>query len=1102
MRRLSSLLRHCGRALTGPRCRIVLLEGVAMLAALALIATGGLAWRLSQGPIDLGFARPHIEAALQPAGRDATRPDLALSIGGAALTWEGVARGVDLRLVDVRLARIGESRMLAVDEIGVDLAVSELLRGRLAPTRILVEGSDITLSAGADGRIDLQIAGAVGDGDAARLDAATLIRLWLTTRAAGGPLARLDEIVLSEGRITLLNAQGRALILPGIAARLGLAETTLSVQAQAVLDPLAQPAGIARLEGTIRADLQGAALRLAIEALRPAALANWDPALAPLAALDAPLSGVADILLDRAALRGEIGLDLQLGAGLIDLPDLYPLPVPVAGGALQGRVDLGAGRAEIAALRLTPIVDDPLPGDPPELSLSGDLAWTSDGSVRADLVAGLRDLPVTALRTWWPPMMPAGGRNWIVPNIRAGKADTGEARARLARDPAGGMTIEELGGTLAFSGAEVHFMTGMPQAQNVEGRAVFDQESFDITLTRAEAGPIRLIEGKAPITGLMGSDHRIHLDLVLESPLEAALAVLDRPRLGYVSALGLSPDQVTGQARTRVQFKFPLRGTLELEEVWVLAEADLAEVTARDILLGGDLSEAAVTMRVDTATLEAAGSGRFFGSPVAFTWEEVFTPDEGAPRTSLRLDGRMDGPARAELGLDAPGVMTGRHGIEAGFTVFEDGHSVVEGSLDLTPTRLSLPWIGLDKPPGEPARAAFLLRDDEGRAPRLDRLELETASVQARGRAELRSDEAGQLGLASLELSQLTAPGTSLSGTLAAEGDAGYVVNLSGARLNLAPLLAMIERYEGVAPPAGEVVPAEPGPPILLALEIAQAQALPPAPEILGPPIMDLRAILDHDGRQLRRAGLDGSVGDGPFALRFGRSDEGLDLEAESDNVGAILAALGQTRRAEGGVLRLRSVEPDGPVRPEIWQGRLEIRDLLVRDVPLFARLINVFSPGGLADLLGGEGIGFRRIEGDLRWHDAALHLSDWRAAGSSLGLTLEQGFIDPQSDTLDLSGTLIPVYGVSEVVGAIPLLGDMLTGGDGGGIFAATYRLSGPIEDPVVNVNPLAVLTPGFLRNVFFVQADRQPPRPSRAQREAAPDITEPETEPRAPQP
>ena len=49
-----------------------------------------------------------------------------------------------------------------------------------------------------------------------------------------------------------------------------------------------------------------------------------------------------------------------------------------------------------------------------------------------------------------------------------------------------------------------------------------------------------------------------------------------------------------------------------------------------------------------------------------------------------------------------------------------------------------------------------------------------------------------------------------------------------------------------------------------------------------------------------------------------------------------------------------------------------------------------------------------------------------------------------------------------------MPLLGAILSGGEGEGVFAITFTLSGDADDPDIFVNPLSLLTPGFLRNVF----------------------------------
>ena len=83
------------------------------------------------------------------------------------------------------------------------------------------------------------------------------------------------------------------------------------------------------------------------------------------------------------------------------------------------------------------------------------------------------------------------------------------------------------------------------------------------------------------------------------------------------------------------------------------------------------------------------------------------------------------------------------------------------------------------------------------------------------------------------------------------------------------------------------------------------------------------------------------------------------------------------------------------------------------------------------------------------------------------------EGLLDVGADRAELQGTIVPVYGLNRLLGIIPLLGDIVTGGEGQGIFSATYRIDGKLSDPNISVNPLAVLAPGFLRNLFFLDHD-----------------------------
>jgi hypothetical protein len=79
-------------------------------------------------------------------------------------------------------------------------------------------------------------------------------------------------------------------------------------------------------------------------------------------------------------------------------------------------------------------------------------------------------------------------------------------------------------------------------------------------------------------------------------------------------------------------------------------------------------------------------------------------------------------------------------------------------------------------------------------------------------------------------------------------------------------------------------------------------------------------------------------------------------------------------------------------------------------------------------------------------------------------------GHIDLGKDTMNLTGTVVPAYTLNSVFGDLPLIGSILVPEKGSGLFAATYSMRGPIDNPDVGVNPLATLTPGFLRGLFNI--------------------------------
>ncbi len=73
------------------------------------------------------------------------------------------------------------------------------------------------------------------------------------------------------------------------------------------------------------------------------------------------------------------------------------------------------------------------------------------------------------------------------------------------------------------------------------------------------------------------------------------------------------------------------------------------------------------------------------------------------------------------------------------------------------------------------------------------------------------------------------------------------------------------------------------------------------------------------------------------------------------------------------------------------------------------------------------------------------------------------------------MTGTVVPAYALNSALGRIPVVGPIFSPEKGGGLFAARYSVDGPFGDASVSVNPLSVLTPGFLRGLFDIGSAQQ---------------------------
>jgi len=183
-----------------------------------------------------------------------------------------------------------------------------------------------------------------------------------------------------------------------------------------------------------------------------------------------------------------------------------------------------------------------------------------------------------------------------------------------------------------------------------------------------------------------------------------------------------------------------------------------------------------------------------------------------------------------------------------------------------------------------------------------------------------------------------------------------------------------------------------------------------------------------------------------------------------SPDAGEFLSTFDLFHGAAGGNLTLAArVDHDIPGAPMV--GVATVDEFRLIDAPAMAQFLSVASLTGLGDLLQGAGIQFVGFEAPFTAEGGMVTLGQSRAWGPALGISVEGQFSRSQ-DLIALQGTLVPAYTINSVLGAIPLLGDLIIGE---GAFALNYQISERMSAPVVIVNPLSALTPGFLRGIIF---------------------------------
>jgi len=1085
-------------------------KAVAGLGLGVLVAVLLVGWRLASGPVSIGFLTPYVQAALN----DVQQGTFNVTVEDTILTWAGWQRTLDIRVVNVQVKSPHNGAVVAtIPEVSVSLSVPALLKGVVAPRSIEFFGPTLKVQRYTDGRFAFGFEGAQQGSDDL---VSGLLSVMLQKADSRRPLSYLQRINVVAGEITFQDqALGTTWHAPSADGQFVRTEEGLRAELDMNLRAGDQLSSVS-IVGSYAVDLKRTDIGISFSDMTPSSFSDLSSQMNGLQAFDLPLSGTVTASINSDGGVEGVGFDLaSASSGHLALPVQMASDIGALGWAQRMAVEslsvrgryLGAGkRVDIDHFDIKPKAGEsvylPSPIDHnvsfdtlktqfsylgksgafdvkeltlelgktfggTEVSLFGSVSKTKDGSRDLNITGVAEKVRFDDLTKLWPKGIATDARKWVLSSLSKGVADKASLDAELQIDEKGAVNLKTLSGEMTAHGVDVRYIDTMPKVKDARGHATFNKDRFDITVESGQSdGGLSITAGKINLVKLQEDMQWAEIDLNIQGPIPAALKLIDSEPLGFASSLGIKPETGQGMAVSKISLRIPLKNDLLAKEVEATATAQLVDAGIEGVVFEKDISKGKLSLVVDANGLSVNGEAHLGDVPVEMKWNHDFRKN-ALFTDRYELSGHIENVLNiSSLGIQVPEVlsryMSGGTQVNVNYTELNNGRQSLSARIDLADVVLSAPQLGWSKPQGVPGTAALELRLNQGLPSEIPKFSISAPNMDIAGSASFLTN--GKL--ERVDLQTLRSNLTDVAGSLTPLKSGAWEVVLRGESLDASVLWDELLGLKGNTPPTQETDKTASQDNHLVVNAAVDIHSLLVSKNHV---IHDFIGSVYRDRGVWRKVDISGVVGkSGAVELMLDTAKDGLRyLSITSNDAGSTLKTLGLHDNILGGDFDLKAAYTK-PHAVSPLEGVVKLRDYAMIEAPAFAKLIGVMSLTGILDALQGDGLNFDVLNLPFKLENGVLEMTQARASGPTIGVTAS-GKVDMANKILDLEGTVVPAYAINALLGKIPLIGKLFSGNEeGGGLFAATYTMKGQGKNVDITVNPLSVLAPGALRNIF----------------------------------
>jgi hypothetical protein len=684
------------------------------------------------------------------------------------------------------------------------------------------------------------------------------------------------------------------------------------------------------------------------------------------------------------------------------------------------------------------------------VALSGGIEFSGDDAQLAIALAGTR-MSVATLKKLWPVFAAPKVRAWVEEHIVGGTVERIEvatnAPISTLRSTGPPVPDDGLAVKLVGHGTELRPIDGIPGIRDadvdvrISGRtAVVNVGRGNVELSSGRK--LSITNGVFEVPDTFPKAPPAKARFRVDGAVPAAAELLALERLRDYCGTPVDPASSRGTLSAQVTLGLPLKEDLPAGSTNYTIAVELTNFAAERMIMGQKVEAASLKVNANNQGQWMRGDVKINGIPAGLDLRKARDAEP-----EIRVQAVLDENARSKLGFDLGTSVAGPTPIKvSGRLAGRDADNRLAVEADLTPAKIDNLLPGWSKPAGETARATFTMIS-KPQLTRFEDLTIDSASASVRGTVEV--DANGEILSANF-------PGFSFSSrdktTLKAERtpDGALRVTMRGDVFDARSVLK-----SALAGANGDKKKKETN----IDLDVKLGT-------VAGFHGETLRSV---ELRVSRRAGiitalaLNAKLGrDTPVHgdLR-GRGTNGRQIVyIETSDAGAFLRFADIYAKVFGGAMWLAIDPQSAEQSPQ--EGLLNITNFAIRGEAALERVAAApQQPGGAS-----PGVEFTRLRVEFSRSLGRLTVHDGLVKGMAIGATID-GYIDYAHSDVRMRGTFVPLYGLNNMFGQIPIVG-LFLGGSNEGLIGVTYEVVGPPDAPVLRVNPISAVAPGLLRKFF----------------------------------